>query len=604
MLKKLWGIEMNEKIRILGIAPYQDMEFLMHSVAGEYHEIDLTVYVGDLYQGVELARKNFYNDYDIIVSRGGTATLLRERLDLPVIEIPISPFDILRAMKLAECFSNRFAIVGFPNITASAKQLCDVLQYEIDIYTIYRAEDVEKILLSIRAKGTQAILCDMIAHTTAMQLGLDVVLITSGAEGVRAAFNQSVQLYGNHEKLRKENRFLRSLIWNQINHTVVFNDRGELFFSTVEDSKSAIVEYLSEESKRNESEFQNQLLKQINNIQYSIRAHREMVGGKPFTVYYFSGSRVPLADIHRGIRYSGRVEVEEQYSGSLYAILGLLRELHEKIQQINQTNQPVMVFGEEGTCKEQAVNYMYLHSTRCSAPLVVVDCFLLNDKAWNYLMNHHNSPLTQNECTIFIKNIDMLSPDRRGQLLANIIAMNVHKLNRLIFSCVCRKDEAMSEAGLEFVEPLGCLSLYLPPIRRRAEKLQAMANIYLSHLNTTMAKQVAGFEAEAILMLQQFDWPRNYSQFQRIVKELTMMTKQPYITAKEVEEVLRRERFVMSISDLGDEAETTLDLNRTLNEIIRDIVDHTLERENGNQSRTANRLGISRTTLWRLLREK
>ena len=119
-----------------------------------------------------------------------------------------------------------------------------------------------------------------------------------------------------------------------------------------------------------------------------------------------------------------------------------------------------------------------------------------------------------------------------------------------------------------------------------------------------MAKQVAGFEAEAILMLQQFDWPRNYSQFQRIVKELTMMTKQPYITAKEVEEVLRRERFVMSISDLGDEAETTLDLNRTLNEIIRDIVDHTLERENGNQSRTANRLGISRTTLWRLLREK
>ena len=71
MLKKLWGIEMNEKIRILGIAPYQDMEFLMHSVAGEYHEIDLTVYVGDLYQGVELARKNFYNDYDIIVSRGG-----------------------------------------------------------------------------------------------------------------------------------------------------------------------------------------------------------------------------------------------------------------------------------------------------------------------------------------------------------------------------------------------------------------------------------------------------------------------------------------------------------------------------------------------------
>ena len=71
---------MEQKIRLLGIAPYSEMRPLMLEVSKEYQDIDLTVYVGDLQKGVEMARRNFYNDYDVIISRGGTATMLRERL--------------------------------------------------------------------------------------------------------------------------------------------------------------------------------------------------------------------------------------------------------------------------------------------------------------------------------------------------------------------------------------------------------------------------------------------------------------------------------------------------------------------------------------------
>ena len=120
------GSSMEQKIRLLGIAPYSEMRPLMLEVSKEYQDIDLTVYVGDLQKGVEMARRNFYNDYDVIISRGGTATMLRERLDLSVIEIPILPFDLLRAMQLAEQVSDHYAIVGFPNVTTSARLLCEV----------------------------------------------------------------------------------------------------------------------------------------------------------------------------------------------------------------------------------------------------------------------------------------------------------------------------------------------------------------------------------------------------------------------------------------------------------------------------------------------
>ena len=106
------------------------MKFLMQEQAKEYPDIELTVFVGDLQQGVELARRNFYNDYDVIISRGGTATKLRERLDLPVVEVPILPYDIMRAMKLAENVSSHYAIVGFPGITEPAHILCDLLRFK------------------------------------------------------------------------------------------------------------------------------------------------------------------------------------------------------------------------------------------------------------------------------------------------------------------------------------------------------------------------------------------------------------------------------------------------------------------------------------------
>ncbi len=592
---------MNSNIRLLGIAPYENMKPLMLEVAEEYDDVELTVFVGDLQQGVELARRNFCNDYDAIISRGGTAAMLRERLDLPVVEIPISPFDIMRAMKLAENVSDRYAIVGFPNITASAQMLCQMMQYQIDIYSIQSVEEVEPTLISIRKRGTRAILCDMVAHTTAMRLGLDVVLITSGAEGIRSAFEEALRLHRNYRALREENRFLRSLIWNQINQTVVFNDKGELFFSTLEDHASPIMDYLRQESERGGEESVRHILKQIQNVQYSIRLDHETFGGHRYTTYYFSESRVPLADIRKGIRYVGQPEAEEQYNNSLYGIVGLMRTLQDQIVPFNRTDQPILVCGEDGTCKEQAVNYLYLQSARRDRPLVIIDCFMLNEKAWNYLMDHHNSPLTQSGCTIFVKNVDVLTGEKRKQMLANLLAMDVCKRNRMIFSCVCRTGELVTEAGMEFVEGLFCLTLYLPPARQRAAQLPAVANMYLSHLNTIQAKQVAGLEPEALRQLQAFEWPHNYTQFQRILKELSLLSEGTYITAQEVGQILKRERTVGTFHAGAEDAGAPLNLNRTLEQINREIARRVLAEENGNQSKTAQRLGIGRTTLWRML---
>lgn len=592
---------MKRKVRLLCIAPYENMKALMLNLAQARDDVELTVFVGDLQQGVELAKRNFYSDYDAIVSRGGTAQLLQKELDLPVIEIAVTPFDIMRAMKLAENVSDQYAIVGFPGVTASAKQLCQLMQYRIEIYTIQNEEQVEETLLTLREKGTGAILCDMVTNRTAMRLGLNVVLITSGPESIQAAFDDAVRLCRCYDNLREENRFLRSIIWNQINHTLVFDDWGEIFFSTLENNALPIVDSLREERNNVPESEEKRILKRINNVQYDVRMHREVFNNHTYVACYFSDSRVPSAELQRGIRLVSQQDAEQEYNSSLYGMAGLMRELQSSCTHINQSAQPVMVYGEAGCLKEQIVNYLYMTSNRHNCPLVIIDCFLLNDKAWNYLVNHYNSPLAQSGCTIFLKSVDALSSERRRQMLANMLAMDICKRNRIIFSCVCQAGKSVTEAGMAFVEHLGCLVLYLPPMRQYAAQIPAAANMCLSNLNIELAKQLLGLEPGSVQLLRDFDWPGNHAQFQRILRELAIMTDGPYITQADTARILQREHAAISTDHEAENVGLTLNLEGTLEQINREIIKRVLEEENGNQSRTARRLGISRTTLWRML---
>ena len=92
---------MDKKTKILGIAPYEGMKALMMRLAGQRDDIDLTVYVGDLEAGAEIASRHTFQDYDVILSRGGTAEMISSISPIPVVEIQLSVYDILRAIKLA-----------------------------------------------------------------------------------------------------------------------------------------------------------------------------------------------------------------------------------------------------------------------------------------------------------------------------------------------------------------------------------------------------------------------------------------------------------------------------------------------------------------------
>nr|WP_325196128.1 PrpR N-terminal domain-containing protein [uncultured Oscillibacter sp.] len=594
---------MDNRIRVLGIAPYEGMKALMANLGEEYPQMDLTLFVGDREQGLEIAKSNFHGNYDAVISRGGTASMLRKDLSIPVIEIELSMYDILCALKLTDGLDGKIAIISAANIADSAQALCKLMNYDMDVYTYVSPDTVEPTLRRLQAEHYQAVLCDMVANTTAKRLGLNSFLITSSVESIRKAFDQAVLLCRSQEHLRDENLFFRELLQGQISQTVVFDRDGNLFLSTLDSPQPELLALLRRELPESLKEPERRITRNLGGMLYSIRSRHISSGSLSFIAFFVDARKTPLSPNQTGIRFSTRPEAESAFYSSIFSFAGAIGDLQDEIAKINQSTAPVMVTGEDGTGKESMVSALYLRSPLQHNPLVSINCSLLNDKSWAFLLEHPNSPLADESCTLYFASIDVLSSERRRQLLAALSEMDVCRRNRVIFSCVSQPGEYISAIGSLFMDKLCCLSLYLPPLRQTPERIPTLVNLSLSHLNADLPRRIMGAEPEAMTLLQNFQWPHNYTQFRRVIGDLAVTAPGSVITADNVRQILRKERHVGAFVPHAENASVPLDLNRTLDEINQDVALRVVEETGGNQTAAAKRLGISRTTLWRLLRK-
>ena len=148
------------------------------------------------------------------------------------------------------------------------------------------------------------------------------------------------------------------------------------------------------------------------------------------------------------------------------------------------------------------------------------------------------------------------------------------------------------------MDRFSCLTLSLPPLRQQIRELPRLISLYLSQLNVTLAKEILGMEPEALQKMQEFTWPYNYSQLERVLKELVTMADGDTITTAEVEKVLALENHSPVVPSHVSLPER-FDLNRSLEEMNQEWVRLVVKENGGNQSAAAKQLGISRTTVWR-----
>lgn len=587
-------------VHILGIAPYDGMRTAMERAAETYPDIHLDVFTGDLEEGVAIVKDHLSNSYDCIISRGGTARMIRKVTDIPVIEIRLSVYDVLRTIKLAESYADRYAIVGFSSITEPAHILCDLLRWQIDIITIQDTQQIHATLLNLQQSGYRMVIGDMVTHTVAQEMGMNAFLITSGAESLHTAFEQALSISAGFRRMRLENLFLSRIMSEESETIVVLNEDGELDYAQPVAPQSEMLALLQKKRTEIPAHTALRFYHNQHGRLYRVMAQILRIGTAQYYLFHYGTSQIPLRSGKSGLRSFSKSECEHLFHNSFYNLSGALGELENRIGSLAATRQPLMILGEAGTGKEQIARLLYLRSGLSSKPFILVDCALAGEKTWDYLLNHYSSPLNDSGNTVYFQNFEAISQQQGQQLLALILSTDLSNRERLIFSCTCSGIRTMPKTAGRLMQLLGCLPLVLPTLRSREDEIPSLASLYLGSLNLELGKQITGFESRAIDQLRRFSWPDNYTQFKRVIQELAAVTNGYYIRSTTVAEVLSREQSAFTHDGRPLPADPQA---QTLNQIIRSAIEQALADNGGNQTAAAKQLGIGRSTLWRHLNE-
>jgi len=588
------GLDMERKLKVLGIAPYEGLKTLMEIAKEEYPNIQLDTFVGDLDLGFSIARKNFHNNYDAVISRGMTAKLIHN-LPIPVIDIEISLYDLLCACRLANTETTKTAVVSYTDMTEMISSLQSVTGYRVDNYTVKSVVDAESILNGLQNQGYEAFLCDMVVDGMARQLGMNSYLITSGPDSIHNAFKQVLKTCENLEQLKDENLLLRRLVQNQMSQTVLFDDEKNVILSTLNDPDDKVTSMLKDEIEETKNAGVKRIIRNRAGYIYSIKAECLEKG---YTAFHFTERKSSLQQDRTGIKFLTLEEAKKEFYGSLFDLAGTLKIFSNQIDRLKNSPDPIMITGEYGTGKESLANYIYINSSKNNSPFVVVDCHLLDDKGWEFLYEHHSSPLVESGLTMYFKNIDRIPVNKTNSLRANLIEMEVCTRNKVIFSCTLDNGR-LPYMGSILSDSLKALSILIPPLREQIDAIPLLFNRTISNLNTELPQKIAGADTAAMEALMSYQWPHNLSQFERVVSELALTNNGNLITEESVSRVIQKEQYV-GYESMTEESYNPINLHKPLKEIECDIVARILEETGGNHTEAASILDISRTTLWRI----
>ena len=536
-----------------------------------------------------------------MISRGGTADVLRGHMDIPICDIVPSAYDILRTIRLAQGMDDDFAIVGYPSITHPAEKLCEIMQFSIPTVTIRSPQECHEKLSALRDKGTRIIVGDMISTTCAQEYGMHGLLIVSGMESIESAINTAKDICLRYQMLDRHASLLRDLLVSDERDFAVYSPDVREVFTTLDPMPPELADAMRQHVSHVLARSSVKLSRRLGNEMFTVRGRLLASGGEEYAVFSISraasllGGRqaIRYCDLSSGADSALSSNPLEYYLGSNAAA----ERLRAVCEQYAALDAPVLIEGDYGTGKDRFAQYIHSRSRLRHSPLVLVDIGRLTERDWELLLEDDRSPLADTGSTIYLRHLDAVNRNLAPRLLDYLEGSHTLGANRFLISYAGDAGQYSRDPIYAYLsETVHALRLRLPPLSRRRDDIPTLVTLYINATNVRFGTRVIGLTREAMLLLQNFPWPHNIDQLVKCVQELVVNTDSSYISEAQVRAVLERETTPPSAAAEG------IDLNRSLAEITRDIVLRVYELEGQNQTKTAQHLDISRSTLWRMLK--
>ena len=631
------------------IAPYKKLGELFSEVCRDMNK-NIPVVIGDLEEGARKAVELEEQGVEVLISRGGTAIAIKKKVtSLPVVEVQVSGYDLIRVLHQAQQETGKVAIVGFSPFTYGIEDLGDIMGLNLKVLTLKKdwykqPHYIEKKLIEIKEQNYHWVVGDNISVKIAKQLGMNTLLIRSGKESLTQAILEAERVAKVKKQEIEKTKRIESIINFTYDGIIGVDQKGviDTFNPWAEEIfKKKACKVIGKNIK--------EILPTIDLLKVIHKGYEEKdkiwtIGDKKIVA-----NIIPIKvnnEIVRVIATFHRIsqiqKMEQRIREELYLkghvaentfedIIGqspAIALAKEEAENYAQVDSPLLIYGETGTGKELFAQAIHNASPRKNNPFVAFNCAaipenLLESELFGYVGGAFTGAKKGGKMgffeqahkgSIFLDEIGEISPDIQARLLRVLQERKVRRVgdDKLTFVDVriivsTNKDLYQLVEKKKFREDLyyriNVLNLNLPPMWKRREDVPLLVNFFIKKYKQKLKKAVEGISKEGIQILENFTWPGNIRQLENIVERLMVRTKEDYIRASLVKEVMNPlPGNKLGLNRVGFfKSDMSISLMGNLEGIERNIIKRVIQEEKGNKAATAKRLGIGRTTLWRKL---
>ncbi len=333
-------------------------------------------------------------------------------------------------------------------------------------------------------------------------------------------------------------------------------------------------------------------------------------------------------DVHKLKREVSQLKLNEQRRYPDIAIFGnspKIRSVKELIKVVARTPKTsVLIQGESGTGKELVSKAIHRLSTRADKPLIAINCSAIPENLMeSELFGYEKGAFTDAKAmkkgvfelthggTLFLDEISSMKLSLQPKLLRVLETQSFRriggtsdiKINIRIIAATNQDLKECVDNGTfreDLYYRLKVMVINLPPLRERIEDVIPMAKMFIEQNNKEFSKKIIGFSEEAEQLLLNYDWPGNVRELKNVMERAVILCQGEIVEIDhlpiELRSTLPKENKPIHQPALSDEALSLQDIEQ------RHIIE-TLQKFDGNKSKAARVLNISRSTLREKLKQ-
>ncbi|SKA34372.1 sigma 54-interacting transcriptional regulator [Consotaella salsifontis] len=624
---------------IVLIAPYPSLQGIAEEVQREC-AVPIDILLGDLHDGVEAARRALAAGARVLISRGGTARLIEQAFDVPVVDIRISTYDFLRSTLDLIGASEPIAVVGFGDFIRIVRPISTLLGIPTRFFEIGSEPELRRVIEEIKVEGIGSVVGDTVSVRVAREYDLKVRLIETGYEAVREAIEKATTIFQNIRQHVIQTEQLETLLRAIDEGAVLIDGAGTVIYSQIAmleragfrkpdpmtlDDLGAEVAGLARLVLSGSQALVDRLV-EIGGSNWFVSIHP--LAAAPTVT---TGCVIVIRDITRirSLDRNVRRQITERVRRSRATFEDIVHcsaEMQECIRRARsyaRTESAIVLYGETGTGKEMFAQSLHNASPRAQGPFVAVNCgaippTLIESELFGYVEGAFTGAVRggkpglfelAHQGTIFLDEINELDLSMQARLLRVLQEKEVMRVGGSKITPVSMRVIAASNVPLaeevgrgrfrrDVYYRLNVLALHIPPLRQRHGDVPLLLKTMLARHEKDGLPSMDALTPALLDELEAHAWPGN-------VRELQNFAERFAVWAATLRRPGERPPIDLLPDSAGMEAVTAVVppplLSGSLEEIERRIVAAVLDAEGGNVSRAAKRLAVDRGTVRRKL---